>query len=206
MVMRADADDRARREAEGWTVVARSFGAQLDADRIDRRVFEAAVARVPSTLTVRELGPADVDALLTLDARTLADYPGSVATQHDPLDRTTATPTATRRAFGAVAADGSLAAVTIVEVDGTTAETDVTVVHPEARRQGLATAVKAASVLALRTSGVERFRTGGSAENPGIISANTALGYVRDEEWVTLAPPDRKPEPAPATAPTSDGH
>lgn len=45
------------------------------------------------------------------------------------------------------------------------------------------------TLLALDADGVRRFRTGGSAENAAILAANTALGYVRDDEWLTLAAP-----------------
>lgn len=46
--------------------------------------------------------------------------------------------------------------------------------------------MKAASLLALASQAITRFRTGGSADNEAIIRANDALGYLRDEEWVTL--------------------
>jgi hypothetical protein len=42
------------------------------------------------------------------------------------------------------------------------------------------------AVLALLERRVRVFRTGGAAENTAIIAVNSALGYVRDEEWVTL--------------------
>lgn len=45
------------------------------------------------------------------------------------------------------------------------------------------------TLLALDADGLRRFRTGGSAENAAILAANTALGYVRDEEWPSLAAP-----------------
>lgn len=182
----AAAPERAGLEAAGWRVTARSFGAQLDAENIDHVALRRTVARVTSEAPVRPLGHGDVDAVLALDASTISDYPGSVATRHTPLDRSTATPTAERRAFGAVTGVGELVAMTFVELDGARAETDFTVVHAGWRRRGLGAAVKAASVLALAADGVERFRTGGSADNPAILAANAALGYVRDEEWVTL--------------------
>ncbi|MEG8034485.1 hypothetical protein QP157_03855 [Sphingomonas sp. LR61] len=77
--------------------------------------------------------------------------------------------------------------MTFVDVDGTEAETHFTVVHRAWRSRGLSIAVKAASVLVLAAEGVTRFRTGGSADNTAILRANDAVGYVRDEEWVTLA-------------------
>jgi hypothetical protein len=41
-------------------------------------------------------------------------------------------------------------------------------------------------VLTFAAEGVTQFRTGGSADNLAIIRANDAVGYVQDEEWVTL--------------------
>ncbi|WAC51304.1 GNAT family N-acetyltransferase [Frigoribacterium sp. SL97] len=112
-----------------------------------------------------------------------------MATRHEPFDRSSATPGPTRRAWGALTSTGRLVGLTVVDLDGPTAETDVTVVHPDHRGRGLAAAVKAASVLALLDAGVLRFRTGGSADNPAIVAANATLGYVVDEGWLTLVAP-----------------
>jgi hypothetical protein len=189
VVMRSDDARRAALEAEGWRVMARSFGAQLDADRVDRaRLQEALAGSVGRAGAARELTADDVDAVLALDAATAGDYPGSVATRHRPVDRERATPLPSRRMFGVFSAAGELLALSVVDVDGAAAETDFTVVARDRRRQGLGIAVKALSVLTLVDDGVERFRTGGSADNTGILRANALLGYVRDEEWVTLEP------------------
>lgn len=204
VVLPADAPRRVELERRGWRVVARSFGAQLDGDAVDRARLRSLVDR--AGLTVRALDDADVDAVLALDAATIGHYPGSVATRHEPFDRERATPSATRRGFGVWSGD-DLVGMTFVDVlvgaggaaagsdagsdaaaGSASAETDVTVVAVGHRGRGIGTAVKAASVLALLDAGVTRFRTGGSADNPAIIAANTALGYVRDEEWVTLEP------------------
>ncbi|UFU14272.1 acetyltransferase [Curtobacterium sp. C1] len=208
VVLPADAPRRVELERRGWRVVARSFGAQLDGDAVDRARLRSLVDR--AGLTVRALDDADVDAVLALDAATIGHYPGSVATRHEPFDRERATPSATRRGFGVWSGD-DLVGMTFVDVlvgaggaaagsdagsdaaagsaaASVSAATDVTVVAAGHRGRGIGTAVKAASVLALLDAGVTRFRTGGSADNPAIIAANTALGYVRDEEWVTLEP------------------
>jgi hypothetical protein len=192
-VLPADAPERAELEAQGWTVVARSFGAQLDSHAVDQPRLQGLVARTADVGSVRELSHADVDAVLALDALTIGDYPGSIATQHTPLDRQRATPSESRRAFGVVLGSGELVAMTFVDVDvdGSDAETDFTVVHPAWRERGFGVAAKAASVLALLADGVTRFRTGGSADNAAILAANDVVGYVRDEEWVTLAPGGR---------------
>jgi GNAT superfamily N-acetyltransferase len=189
IVLPAQSPRRAELEAQGWTVAARSFGAQLDSDHIDRQRLSELVAAAGES--VRELGATDVDAVLELDAATIEDYPGSVATRHEPLDRRGATPSASRRAFGAFVRDSDLVSMTFVDIDGPDAETAVTVVHRAWRGRGLGVAVKAASVLALAEDGVRRFRTGGSAENTAILRANDALGYVCDEEWITLEPSAR---------------
>jgi GNAT superfamily N-acetyltransferase len=190
-VLPADAQERSELEAQGWTVVARSFGAQLDGHDVDQPRLQGLVARVADVGSVRELSHADVDAVLALDALTIGDYPGSIATQHTPLDRQRATPSESRRSFGVVLESGELVAMTFVDVDGSAAETDFTVVHPAWRGRGLGVAAKAASVLALLDDGVTRFRTGGSADNAAILAANDVVGYVRDEEWVTLEPGGR---------------
>jgi GNAT superfamily N-acetyltransferase len=188
-VLRDDSPEAAALLRAGWTVAARSFGARLDGDRVDRVRLRALASGRVADVTTRELGPHDVDDVLALDAQTLDGYPGSVATRHEPFDRSSATPGPTRRAWGALTSTGRLVGLTVVDLDGPTAETDVTVVHPDHRGRGLAAAVKAASVLALLDAGVLRFRTGGSADNPAIVAANATLGYVVDEGWLTLVAP-----------------
>ncbi|ARC58211.1 Acetyltransferase YpeA [Frondihabitans sp. 762G35] len=186
IILPAQAPERQELQRQGWAVVARSFGAQLDADGADQQLLSELIARIADTGRIRELRTSDVEAVLALDAATAGDYPGSIATQHQPLDASRATPSPSRRAFGALTPDGDLVAMTFVDIDGTDAETDFTVVRREWRGRGLGTAVKAASLLALLSEGVGRFRTGGSADNEAILASNSALGYVRDEEWVTL--------------------
>ncbi|WP_052129241.1 N-acetyltransferase [Clavibacter michiganensis] len=179
--------------ADGWIVSARSWGAQLDARRVDEADLRARVAGIAPGLRIHELGRDDRDRILELDAATIDDYPGGPATRHAPFTPETAlVGTPARRAFGALDADGELVALTVLDVDvpRAAAETDVTVVAPAHRSQGLGRAVKAASVLALRDAGIETFRTGGSRENAAIIAAGTALGYRIDEEWLTLHAPE----------------
>jgi GNAT superfamily N-acetyltransferase len=185
-VMRADAPQRTELEATGWAVVARSWGAELDLAEIDRARLDGLVSRATDVGSVRALVPDDVDLILELDATTVGDYPGSVATRHTQLDRDRATPTAGRRACGFFTSEDVLAAMTFAEVDGTDAEIDFTVVARAWRGQGIGTAIKAASVLNMFDLGIRRIRTGGSADNAPIIAANTTLGFVIDEHWVTL--------------------
>lgn len=93
--------------------------------------------------------------------------------------------------FGAFAEDGRLIGMTFVDVETTpaAADTDFTVVVPEYRGRHIATALKAASLLTLTERGIQVFRTGGSADNTAILSADARLGYTIDEHWVTLERP-----------------
>ncbi|MEO7017336.1 MAG: acetyltransferase [Leifsonia sp.] len=173
-----------------WKLVARSWGAQLNAEAVDNARLESFVKRVSGTASIRELANADQEAILALDRATLNDYPGSVATIHAPLTIEGVNLSPQRRAFGAETNQGELVAMTFVDIDAK-AETDFTVVAPEWRGQKLATAVKAASVMVLIADGVRVFRTGGSADNAPSIAANTSVGYALDEEWLTLTAPAR---------------
>lgn len=188
VVLRADDDRRAPLERAGWVVSARSWGAQLDGARADRAELRRRLDAVADSVLVRELTGADVDLVLALDAATADDYPGDVATRHEPLTPERAVPTPSRRAFGAFDGDGSLVAMTWIDTHDERAETDFTVVAAPHRRNGYGSAVKAASLLALLDAGVRRFRTGGSSENAASIAASRAVGYAIDEAWVTLRP------------------
>lgn len=170
----------------GWALVARSWAAQLDADRVDRSRLAQLIARTAPHALVREVGAADLGSVRELDAATVGDYPGSVATEHTLLTDETAQLSSERRAFGAWTPAGKLIAVTYVDRNGPDVETHFTVVAPEWRGRGVGSAVKAASVLELLDDGVLRFRTGGSSENVGSIAANERIGYVLDEAWVTM--------------------
>ena len=52
----------------------------------------------------------------------------------------------------------------------------------------MATAVKAASVLALAADGVRVFGTGGAGSNAASLGMNLAVGYRVTERWLTLDP------------------
>ncbi|SKC65878.1 GNAT family N-acetyltransferase [Krasilnikoviella flava] len=185
VVLRDGSPEAAAALAAGARVVARSWGAGLSVEVVDARVWERAREAVAGLAVLRELTPDDRDSILRLDRDTVADYPGDVATTHRPLTAGAPTPAPGRRAFGAVVGQ-ELVAMTFVDVDGDRAETHFTVVARAWRGRGLASAVKALSLGALAGAGVHRFRTGGSFENRAIIAVNEALGYVRDEEWLTL--------------------
>lgn len=193
LVLRADDPRVEQVVADRWELVATSWGARLGVDPADDR----AVARLRDLADrppvrgylVREIAPRDIPDLLALDARTAADYPGGVATHHEPLDQDAARALLDRgRAWGIWYAD-TLVAVTVTVLAGDRVETDFTAVHPDHRGRGLATAVKATSVLAHVEQGRTLFGTGGADTNRASLAMNRAVGYRITETWHTYRAP-----------------
>lgn len=178
--------------AAGWRVVAESWGARLRlADPPDLTAAHAAVAA--ATLLghdVQELGPGWSAAVTGLERDTHDDYPAGPATSvpERTEDDVRALWAGGARVFGAVRG-GELVAVTVIRQADDRAETDFTSVRRDHRRQGLAVAVKAASVVALAADGARVFGTGGAQVNAGSIRMNERLGYRIEERWLAFAPP-----------------
>lgn len=191
-VLRSDDPEGAELERAGWTRAATSWGARLRVtpDLPDR--LRRLVSRVEGAGgVVRELGLDDPDRILALDEATAGDYPGGVATAHEPLDPDSARDLFTRgRAFGVEYA-GTPVAVTVTEVvgRGQQVETAFTAVHPDHRGKGLATAVKAASILAHVRDGATLFATGGAQANAASLAMNRTVGYEITETWHTYRAP-----------------
>ncbi len=187
IVVRDDDPRRPALEADGYRVTAESWGAQLTADRIDHHHLERLIARAAALGgQVAELTSHDAADICALDALTVADYPGGPANAHAPLTPETAAALCEppRRVFG-IRIDGALVAMTAVDPDGNTTETDFTAVAPPWRGHGLGAAVKATSIVALAASGIRTFRTGGAAVNDASLGVNRAVGYRVDERWLT---------------------
>ncbi|USQ76796.1 GNAT family N-acetyltransferase [Ornithinimicrobium cryptoxanthini] len=145
---------------------------------------------------VEELTVADAPQVAALESVTFSDYPQTQATYREPLTEAGAAGLfADGRVFG-IRRNGQLIAVTATSAQGDLTETHFTSVHPDHRRQGLATVVKAASILANADAGHTWFGTGGAGTNAGSIGMNEAVGYEITETWHTLVPPrsdDRLP-------------
>jgi hypothetical protein len=194
-VLRADDPHADGILAAGWRVAGESWGARLRLEEPpDLSLFARLVQRARGCAELRELHEPDAAAIADLESGTHADFPVTPATPHRLRDTaaTAALLNAGSRAFGAVRGP-RLLAVTIVRAEGGSAETDVTTVARDARRRGLASGVKAASVLALAADGVRTFGTGGAAANAGSLAMNRALGYTIEERWLSLLPPDAPP-------------
>lgn len=192
-VLRSDEPEVERLLSTGWAVADESWGARLQVTDEALASCEAAVAVAEeSGWTVRAMTGAEASAVVALDVGARADYPPTAATSHEAPDGDALRAeldSGERWAYGAVAAGGSLDAVTVLYPCDSRVETDFTVVRSSARRRGLAKAVKAAAVLDLAARGHRLFGTGGAGVNAGSRRANEALGYVVTERWLHLTPP-----------------
>lgn len=189
LVLRSDDPRVQQLEAHGWEHIAASWGARLTIDPTDRAQLtrlRGLVNRITeSDVTLREAGPDDISQVLALDALTAGDYPGEVAAHHEPLDAVTACALLEQgRLWGIWSAD-TLVALTATRLHGDRVETEFTAVHPAHRRRGLATAVKAASVLGHAQEGAVVFGTGGADSNVASLAMNEAVGYQITETWHT---------------------
>lgn len=178
-------------ERDGWRLVGEFWGARLrlgEPPTLDRLHTAVEHARVRG-FAIEELGVAAVTELAALEAATHQDYPQLPATPHPLHDEDALRSMVDEgcRAFGARWA-GALVAATVVR-PGSVVETEFTSVLPAYRRLGLATAVKAASVLALAADGHRTFGTGGAGSNVGSLRMNTAIGYVVEETWLSYERP-----------------
>lgn len=189
-VLRSDDPEAARLLDAGALVVSESWGARLTVTPEVLATCRAAVdvAR-QSGWAVRALAPDDAAALAALDAASAADYPVTVATSHEVPDAVVlaaALAAGERWAFGAFSAGGRLDAATVLYPATGRVDVDFTVTRAEARRRGLATAVKGSAVLELAAAGRTVFGTGGAGDNVASRRANEALGYVVTERWLHL--------------------
>lgn len=192
-ILREDDPEHARLLAEGWEVVATSWGARLhlgdDADLSP--LLDAVAAAQDAGYEVLRLGPADASAVAALQERVLPDYPVTPATVPDPLPEDLADLLESEQwlTFGARTAEGELVALTTLTPLPARWEVDRTAVAPEHRRRGLAKAVKALSVLTTYAMGARTWGTGGAAVNAGSLAMNRALGFELEPLWHSLRRP-----------------
>lgn len=194
--VRSDDPQRDELLLQGWTVVGESWGARLRLGARGTPERATAEARLHAAVTaaerlgyrIVELGPDDAAAIAALDATNEADYPSTPSTAHvAPREDEVRDLFASKgvRFFGARAAR-EVVAVTGIYRRPDRAETEFTSVRADHRGRGLASAVKAASVLAMAAEGVDVFGTGGAAANAGSLAVNRGLGYAIEEHWFDL--------------------
>jgi RimJ/RimL family protein N-acetyltransferase/GNAT superfamily N-acetyltransferase len=192
-ILRSDDPARVELEARGCTVVARSWGANLDLG--DPRVVDglrsAAKAGTASGVVLAELTAADAPAVVAVEAANHGDYPQDPATRHErvTIDSYTGLLSAGSRAWGG-SLGGQLVGLALATPKGAD-WWDVTFASVLAahRGTGVGQAVVAEMALALRAAGATRISTGGAASNSASRAAALALGAVLEPEWLTYAPP-----------------
>ena len=179
-------------EAQGWRLVAESWGARLHAAEEDLPRLRHLVGRARAHgYDVVELGAGEAAEIAALDAVTSPDFPAAgPATEHEPVGEDGAAQLLDRgRIFGVRDGGGRLVALTTTSRREDRVETGFTSVHQDHRRQGLGTAIKAASVLAWWEDGARVFGAGGAQTNAASLAMNWAVGYTVTERWLTYAPP-----------------
>lgn len=189
-VLRSDDPTCQDLAATGWVIGSTSWGARLHVRGADIVRLQAVVDNArASGICVLELSRRDANDIVTLEELTHPDYPQTPATFREKLDLSDALGLFDGgRAFG-IWLDSKLVAVTVTRVCGDLVETDFTSVHPAQRQRGLATTIKAASVLANAAEGHRSFGTGGAGVNDASLHMNRAVGYQITETWHTYLPP-----------------
>lgn len=180
-------------ESAGWRLVATSWGARLCANESDLPRLRALVRRAQERgYDITELTDRDAGHVCALEMATLPDYPlGVPATTRAPLTLAGAASLFhDGRVFGAWHGV-DLVAVTATELLSSRVETSFTSVRSDHRRQGVATALKALSVLAHLEQGMTTFGTGGAQINDASLKINLAMGYRIVETWLTYESADR---------------
>jgi GNAT superfamily N-acetyltransferase len=194
LVLPADDPRVAESLALGWRVIAESWGARLTVtDDVLRRLAERLEVARRAGYSVDELRPdaSSMESVWHLQQATRGDFPVTPATPapEQTLPQLSDSWRTGWRVFGA-RHRGQLVGTTIArpapDVDVAYAETEWTAVLAEHRGRGLATALKAASVLALAADGVRVFGTGGASTNTASLAMNAAAGYTVTERWVSL--------------------
>lgn len=192
-ILRSDDSACAELVASGYTVLARSWGANLDpGDPATITRLRAAVERGQRQgLVLGELSPLDATEVARVEGANHPDYPQDPATLHpavtprdfiDALERGS-------RAWGATC-DGHLIAVALASPKAADWwDIAYASVLAEHRRNGTGQAVVAALILALRAAGAARISTGGAASNVASRGAALALGAQLEPVWLTYAPP-----------------
>lgn len=191
-IVRVDDPASAELESRGWTVVSRSWGANLDPTdpQVAQRVRSALTAGRASGITVRELGTADASAVAAVEAANHADYPHTPATRHEPVTEQHLQ----TLLDGGARAWGAELHRTLIGVAVATPKAadwwDITFasVLAEHRGHGIGQALAATIICDLAAHGATRISTGGAASNDVSRGAALALGAVLEPEWRTYAP------------------
>lgn len=191
-IIRSDDPARTQLEAAGYTVIARSWGANLDPlDPLTRRRIQAALdAGHGAGIHIRELNTPDASAVEAVETANHADYPQTPATKHDAVttDAFLGMLATGSRAWGALL-DGHLIGVAVTSPKAPDWwDISFASVLAEHRNCGIGLALAATVIRDLTAAGATRISTGGAASNSASRGAALALGAVLEPEWLTYTP------------------
>lgn len=177
--------------AAGFRNAWQSWGAHLDLTTFDPAPFEALQERLflagyePERLNP-DAPDADWHALYDLHQTGVRDQPRNPTTTPDPLTRDGLRDVIRREEAAFVTRwRGQIVALTRLTPRGPEVESEGTVTHPDHRRRGVMTALKAHALTWAKGEGLAHAGTGGTVLNLPMLRVNTRLGYRTERMWIT---------------------
>lgn len=182
-----DTDSRcAELEANGYTLVAESWGARLRCNEDeDSSVFRQATAKVREKgIHIQELSSEFADELLTVELANNADYPNTPATFHalPTIESMRALWREDNRIFGATNGNLLIGAISTSRREDVV-ELDFASILREYRGMGIGKALASAAILAWIEMGIRIFATGGAMTNEASLGTVRSLGFSVEEKW-----------------------
>jgi GNAT superfamily N-acetyltransferase len=186
-------------ERRGFCERMRTWQLRLDVARIDPAQFAHSLDRVQAEgvviTTLAEEWARDPEALRRaweLHNAVLAEIPSPVPHTPLPFEHYLRTMVDSPRAlldayFIAKIGDRYVGEANLQRpAVGSTLYHNVTGVLPPYRRQGIAMALKLATIAYARARGYSEIRTWNEANNAGMLAINERLGFVRQPGWITF--------------------
>lgn len=177
--------------AAGFRNAWQSWGAHLDLTTFDPAPFEPLQERLflagyePERLKP-DAPDADWDALYDLHQTGVRDQPRNPTTTPDPLTRDGLRDVIRREEAAFVTRwRGQIVALTRLTPRGHEVDSESTVTHPDHRRRGVMTALKAHALTWAKGEGFPHAGTGGTVLNLPMLRVNTRLGYRTERMWIT---------------------
>ncbi|BBN96401.1 hypothetical protein DEIGR_100148 [Deinococcus grandis] len=177
--------------AAGFRNAWQSWGAHLDLTTFDPTPFEPVQERLflagyePERLDP-DAPDADWDTLYALHRTGVRDQPRNPTTTPDPLTRDGLRDVIRREEAAFVTRwRGQIVALTRLTPRGKEVDSEGSVTHPDHRRRGVMTALKAHALTWAQGAGHTHAGTGGTVLNLPMLRVNTRLGYRVERMWIT---------------------
>lgn len=175
-------------EDAGFQNTFQSYGAHLDLQAFDFSPFQGLEERLfIEGFEVQRGHPQPSDALFQLYMEGFEDVPQVPATRWTLQTREAFEQAYWQDRFEwfSVWYRGQIVALTLLEKDQTTVQSEITLTARKFRHRGLSTLVKAHAFQWAKTAGFVQASTGGAVVNLGMLKVNRRLGYAIEPMWVT---------------------